>query len=180
MKLLKTALIANDILKGFFGASGETHSLFFFEHSAQINGTGCKEIEWTVDPKGHKIFLSIKSMPDSDWVGLGVSDTGGMKGADIITVKNIKSGGGEEVSFGIEDSVANEDSVKLASKGTLQRSELIFAEFVDNGSIYAIFSRDLDPGEKGGLPPFSSHDPYLICASGKLDENDDLTYLLKI
>jgi hypothetical protein len=49
-----------------------------------------------------------------------VPDTGGMKGADIIIVKNIQSGGGEEISFVIEDPIANEDSVKPASKGTLQ------------------------------------------------------------
>jgi hypothetical protein len=41
MKLLKTALIANDLLQGFF-ASGETHSSFLFEHRAQVNGTACK------------------------------------------------------------------------------------------------------------------------------------------
>ena len=182
MMFLKAAMIANDLLQGF-ASGGEMHSPFLFEHSApQINdhGTGCKDIEWTVDLEEQKIFLSIKSMPHADWVGLSVSDTGGMKGADIVTVKNIKrDGAGEKDSFVIEDSIANEDSLK-PTNGTLQSSELIFAEFVENGSIHAIFSRDLDPGEKGGLPPFSSHDQYFTCASGKTDENDDLAYLLRI
>lgn len=56
-----------------------------FERTQEMQ-TGCKRIQWTVDIEKQKARFKVISQAGADWVGVGLSENGGMKGADISII----------------------------------------------------------------------------------------------
>lgn len=138
-----------------------------FERHVQMDGEGCKDVQWTLDRKSLKIMIGVSSAPYADWVGIGVSENGGMKGADISVVRKKHS------KFAIDDLISK-DYVK-PEKDILQNAELISATVLDNGRIRAIIQRDIETCDNEDIA-IESYKQYLICASGATDESGEILF----
>ena len=58
-------------------------------------GMGCQPLEWSFDTLRRKVMFRLTSSNEDDgWVAVGVSENGGMKGADMHIVKEVEAGAG--------------------------------------------------------------------------------------
>uniref|UniRef100_A0A7R9W774 DOMON domain-containing protein n=1 Tax=Pseudictyota dubia TaxID=2749911 RepID=A0A7R9W774_9STRA len=142
------------------------------ERTMQVPGSGCADVKWTVDRVSRKLVLSFRSDVGADYVGIGLSEFGSMKGSDIAIVKRIPDGKGG-VGFEVEDTIST-DFVR-PRKDTLQNVELLHANIDEHGRIRAVIRRDLDTCDRDDLA-VGSYKQYLICASGQMDDAGDILY----
>lgn len=133
-------------------------------------GDGCQPIEWTVDGQQKKIRYKITSAnEDDDWVAVGISENGGMRGADINVVKEI----GPNV-YAADDTFSME--TEMPKSDVLQNTKLLSAWRDESGRLVGVIEKDLDTCDKDDLliEPYKQH---LICASGRgVTEDGDITY----
>ncbi|KAL7536966.1 hypothetical protein ACHAXR_008856, partial [Thalassiosira sp. AJA248-18] len=136
----------------------------------QNMGDGCQPIEWTVDGQQKKIRYKITSAnEDDDWVAVGLSENGGMRGADINIVKEI----GPNV-YAADDTFSME--TEMPKSDVLQNTKLLSAWRDESGRLVGVIEKDLDTCDKDDLliEPYKQH---LICASGRgVTEDGDITY----
>ncbi|CAB9517883.1 DBH-like monooxygenase protein [Seminavis robusta] len=156
----------------WFATANAYGSFPAMERSIEIDGNGCSDIKWTVDKEAMTLRIAFKSAIDTEWVGLGISEFGTMKGTDIMLVKMIDNGA-DEPSFVAEDLIST-DFVK-PRKDILQNVELIHAELDEDGRIHALVERPLDSCDYDDIAvePFQQS---IICASGYLDDNNEILY----
>ena len=140
-----------------------------FERSANVLGGGCTDLSWTFDGESMDLVMAATSAPDADWLGVGFSEFGSMKGADIAMVIWDEING----EFNIVDTFSHD--FELPSTDLLQNYELVDAKFDDEGRIQAIISRKANTCDADDLPVtlFKQH---LICASGLVDASGTPMY----
>ena len=146
---------------------------FMLERSVEMPA-GCQPLKWTVDIERQKIRFQVTSDPGADWVAVGLSENGGMKGADMMIVKDdAYDGDGNEPSFEILDSISL-DYVR-PEPDVLQNVKMLQASRDDDDRIVAVLERDLYTCDLDDLrvEPYKQH---VICASGRLDSKGTISY----
>lgn len=132
-------------------------------------GLGCEPVEWTVDAARRKVRFRLTSAnEDDDWVAVGISENGGMKGADIAVVKEVEPG------LYVADDTFSMDFERPKSD-VLQNVDLLSAKRDNDGRIVAVIEKDIDTCDKDDLM-IESYKQHLICASGKLDMDGNIGY----
>ena len=141
-----------------------------FERSVRMQGSGCQNVQWTVDMEALTITFHVESSAGADWVGLGLSENGGMKGADIAIVR--KSSSGSELV--VDDRVSV--GYIRPEKDTLQNIELLYSEIRESDErIVAVIRRDLDTCDIDDLSVVPNKQN-LICASGMTSSEGEILY----
>ncbi|CAB9516869.1 DBH-like monooxygenase protein 2 homolog [Seminavis robusta] len=143
---------------------------FQFERNATLVGDGCTDLKWTVDREALKITLQWKSEVGAEWTAFGISEYGGMKGADIAVVK---FGGGDNGGFQVEDRFSTEYG--LPKVDFIKNVKLLEAHHDDEGRIQATIERNLFTCDEEDID-IAAHQQYIICASGYLAEDQDMLY----
>lgn len=154
---------------------GENHAIrgrneFGLERSINMVGGGCSDVEWTVDLETLKWTVAVRGAPDSDWVAIGLSENGGMKGADLMLVQRKHSGSDEFVAHDL----ISRDFVR-PEKDILQNVKLVSAYEDDQGGIRALLERPLNSCDSDDIKVKRSKQS-LICASGMLDAEGQTLY----
>lgn len=150
----------------FLGGALDTTIPSTFERSVTMDGEGCQNVEWTVNKETMKITFRFESSEGADWVGFGLSENGGMKGADLAIVRKKKT------EFIVEDRVSIENT--LPKLDALQNVELLHAE-IHNQRIVAVIRRDLNTCDLDDIP-IQPNKQYLVCTSGATDSVGELVY----
>lgn len=139
-----------------------------FERSIAMQGKGCENVKWTVDMEALEITFRVESAQGSDWVSFGLSENGGMKGADVAIVKRRSTGS----EFVVEDRVSFDHG--LPKMDTLQNVELLHSEVRDQ-RIVAVLRRGLNTCDLDDLP-VEPKKQYLVCASGSTTPEGEIIY----
>ena len=162
--------------------STSTSTLTFFnefhlERRVEMTGTGCSDVEWTVDRNANEWTVAVRGAPGLDWVGIGISENGGMKGADIMMVKRRKESDHAQDENDEEFEVLDLFSTdyERPKKDILQNVELLEAYTDDEGSIRALLRRRLDTCDAEDIK-VSSYKQRLICASGAIDAQGTILF----
>ncbi len=159
------------------GDNGDATSFPLFEQSVTMQGSGCHDVKWTVDREAMKITYYIESAEGADWVGFGISENGGMKGADIAMIRKIKSASTDSHSspeFVVDDRVSLD--YDMPKKDTLQNVELLHSEVRESDQrILAVIRRDLNTCDREDLL-VEAHPQYLVCASGQTTSDGEMLY----
>lgn len=139
-----------------------------FERLFQLEGDGCSDLRWTVDLESLQITLQWTSSVDAEWTAFGISENGGMKGADIALIKHLP-----DDSFEVQDMYS--DKYGLPTQDLVTNVELLEATHDDEGRMVVTIRRDLETcdGQDIKLEP---HRQYLICASGQLSSESGALY----
>ena len=110
----------------------ERQNEFHLEGHVEMVGGGCSDVEWTVDMEAYQWTVAVRGSPGADWVALGISENGGMKGADVMVVKRtINSNDDEE--FEVEDMFSSD--YERPKKDIMQNVDLLHAYTDEQGSI---------------------------------------------
>ena len=137
-----------------------------YERRADLSrATGCTTcgVAWTVDRQAHEIILRLTSAPGATWVGFGISENGGMVGADVVTVEQNAAGDG----FVARDRFSTRYA--LPAEDVLQNVELLSAELVGTVGaqvLRAVVRRKLDTCDYDDVA-VAGHKQHLIVASGR-------------
>ena len=153
-----------------------TTSLIELERRFTLDGNGCSDLEWTVDLEALQITIRWKSSPNAEWTAFGISENGGMKGADIAMIKKQQTKSSNSSSgFEVQDLVSSEFA--LPGLDLLQHVELLHASHdVQDGRLQVTIRRDIDTCDQQDIK-VQPHKQYLICASGSLSSVDGTTPL---
>lgn len=141
-----------------------------FERRTELDGQGCSAIQWTVDHENRKLLLKWRSTPGAQWTAFALTEFGSMKGADMAVVKSSKAGNGP---FRVEDRYARNAS--LPELDVLQNIELLSARYDEQERMEVVIRRDVDTCDSQDII-VASHKQYVICASGSLDDNGEMSY----
>ncbi|CAB9501910.1 DBH-like monooxygenase protein 2 [Seminavis robusta] len=144
---------------------------FQFERNATLVGGGCTDLKWTVDREALKITLQWKGEVGAEWTAFGISEYGGMKGADIAVVKF--TGGDTGGGFQVEDRFST--VYGLPKLDFIKNVELLEAHHDDEGRIQATIERNLFTCDEEDID-IAAHQQYIICASGQLSEDGGMLY----
>ena len=162
--------VPNSLSSSSFALAG-TKNEFSLERRVEMEGTGCSDVEWTIDREAQQATFAVRSAPGADWVGLGLSTTRGMRGADIMMVRRIKNDNGFEV-----DDRYSQDYEK-PELDVLQNLELPEAYADDHDRIRALLRRRLETCDKDDMSITVATKRYLVCASGPIDpDSGDILY----
>ena len=106
-------------------------------------GMGCQSLEWSFDALRRKVMFRLTSSnEDDEWVAVGVSENGGMKGADNMhIVKEVESG------FFVVDDAFSMNKERPVSD-TVQNIKLLDAKRDEDGRLVAVIERDVDMSER--------------------------------
>lgn len=66
----------------FHPAVAHPHNLTWFERQASLDAD--LDLYWTVDAVSQVFYLAVHAKAASGWLGFGISEMGGMEGADIM------------------------------------------------------------------------------------------------
>ena len=135
----------------------------FERHANMGDQRGCSNLQWTVDKASMDLTLAVSSVPSSDWIAVGFSENGGMKGADMLMVRRFSNG-----KYVVDDLISKDYA--LPERDVLQNGELLFSETDELDQIRVVLRRRLNTCDKDDIP-IKSYKQSLICASGKLDAN---------
>ena len=141
---------------------------FKLERRVEMTGNGCSDVEWTVDRKAQTWTVAVRGAPGFNWMGMGISENGGMKGADIMMVKR-----NEQDEFEVEDLFSSD--YEKPNKDIMQNVELLEAYTDEQGSIRALLRRRLDTCDVDDIEVKSTKQ-YLICASGVTDSEGTILF----
>ena len=139
-----------------------------FERSVTMRDPGCQNVKWTIDTEALAVTFHVESAKGADWVFLGISENGGMKGADIAVIRMSGS------EFVVEDMVSIDDV--LPKVDTLQNVELLHSEIRESDQrIIAVIRRKLNTCDADDLP-IEANKQYLICDSGSSTSEGDIPF----
>ena len=163
---------ARKIMEIGHGENGNAITLF--ERSVTMQGPGCQNVKWTVDKEEMKITFQVESAQGADWVGIGISENGGMKGADIAIVKKTLSSAVTASDFIVDDRFSFDFTIP--KQDTLQNVELLYTKFRESDQrIVAVIRRDLNTCDLEDYR-VEAHKQHLICASGSVDSDGQILY----
>lgn len=128
----------------------------------ESDSNGCRDLQWTFDQEAKDITFSVTSVPGASWVGIGISNNGGMKGADIAMIRKDPDDG----RFTLED-LFSHDYVQ-PQKDVVQNVELLHATVDDEDRMQVVIRRHADTCDKDDLA-VTGVKQSLICASGSVD-----------
>ena len=131
------------------------------ERSVAMNGNGCADVQWTVDREAKEITFGIRGVPGASWVAIGISENGGMKGADIAMVRNVND------DFVVDDLFST--SMDMPRMDILQNVELLHAEVDSEDRLSAVIRRPLDTCDADDIA-VSGTKQNIICASGIVND----------
>ena len=139
-----------------------------FARRFQFDGTGCSNFQWTVDREELQLTAQWKSEPGAQWTAFGISENGGMKGADIVMVQV-----GQDGSFAAHDMFSTQFG--LPALDLLQNVKLLEATYDNEDRLQVTIKRAIDTCDSQDIA-VESHKQYLICASGHLSDDGVIQY----
>lgn len=142
----------------------------------QDMGDGCGPLEWTLDPERRKVrFRLTSAAPDDGWVAAGISENGGMKGADLWAIRELTGAGIFDDSASFESTDLFSTDFALPEEDVLQNVELIAAWRDEDGRLVGVIERDLETCDKDDIA-VEAHKQHVVCASGRLDGVGNVSY----
>jgi hypothetical protein len=129
-----------------------------FERQVEMSGKGCTHVKWTFDKEAKDITFGVTGAPGASWLGIGISEQGGMRGADIAMVRENLKG-----DFVLDD-LFSHDYIR-PEKDIVQNFKLLYAMVDEQDRIQAIIRRDANTCDEDDLPITGSKQN-IICASG--------------